>query len=310
MDSNAPTGLFGVGAVFIDDIVRPDGQTYMNRLGGGVVHAMMGAALWDERPGLLAYAGADLDPKHIDALNQALDTRGLILQVYPQIRAWQIFEHDGARRELYRTEPTAPFIAGAQSGDMIIDYEKCAGAYILADSDGIRDWSARLPGHRLLWEPNANFMRPENADAFRRALRTCNIDIISPNIAEARQVYGDLDAVKIVRNLLEDGAQCAALRMGDRGSLAANQESDGVIVVGVAEAREVIDETGAGNAYCGGFLAGRIRGLSLREAGAMGAASASFAIETIGALVPARVDRAERDRRYERLLTNNPEPMP
>jgi hypothetical protein len=38
--------MIGIGAVFIDDIVLPSGQTYMGQLGGGVVHALMGAAVW------------------------------------------------------------------------------------------------------------------------------------------------------------------------------------------------------------------------------------------------------------------------
>ena len=35
-----------IGIVFIDDIILPDGESCMERLGGGAVHAIMGMRLW------------------------------------------------------------------------------------------------------------------------------------------------------------------------------------------------------------------------------------------------------------------------
>jgi len=57
-----------------------------------------------------------------------------------------------------------------------------------------------------------------------------------------------------------------------------------------------MDETGAGDAFCGGTLVGFSSQLSLREALARAAVSASFAIEGIGAsaLVTASAEEAER----------------
>jgi sugar/nucleoside kinase (ribokinase family) len=44
----------------------------------------------------------------------------------------------------------------------------------------------------------------------------------------------------------------------------------------------VVDLVGAGNAYCGGFLAGWIYKKDLRLAGIWGAVSASFLVEQVG----------------------------
>jgi sugar/nucleoside kinase (ribokinase family) len=44
----------------------------------------------------------------------------------------------------------------------------------------------------------------------------------------------------------------------------------------------VVDPVGAGNAYCGGFLAGWVYQKDLRLAGIWGAVSASFLVEQIG----------------------------
>ena len=102
--------MIGIGAVFIDDIVLPSGQTYMGQLGGGVVHALMGAAVWGERPGINAIIGSGLSDEALTRLEQYFDTRGLIQVNIPQIRAWQLFEENGTRRELYRVANKRPFI--------------------------------------------------------------------------------------------------------------------------------------------------------------------------------------------------------
>src|SRR5262245_13302304 len=138
-DQSTPR-LVGVGAVFIDDIVLPTGQTYMAQLGGGVVHALMGTALWGERPGINAVIGRGLPNEVLGRLEKNLDTTGLIRLDIPQIRAWQLFEEDGTRRELYRVNEIEPFIRGAQPPDLPTQYRGSQGFYLLQGFDGVRAW--------------------------------------------------------------------------------------------------------------------------------------------------------------------------
>jgi sugar/nucleoside kinase (ribokinase family) len=80
--------------------------------------------------------------------------------------------------------------------------------------------------------------------------------------------------------LLESGVRCLALRLGAAGSLVAMPEAQCHIP---AIPVPVIDETGAGNAYCGGFLAGYVEsGGDLLTAGRYGAVSATFALAQVG----------------------------
>jgi len=298
-DVNLPS-LIGVGAVFIDDIVLPDGQTYMGQLGGGTIHAMMGAAIWDERPGLCAYVGNDLPDYIRTRLDAHLDTRGLVKLDFPQMRAWQVFEHDGTRTEIHRVPMVAPYVAGTRPKNLLDVYRNAQAYYLLQDYDGVRAWQAAVNG-LTLWEPNALMMLPENRADFRAALRECAVDLVSPNLEEARVIYGYLEPDKLVEALLEDGAQAVALRMGADGSIVAdtNGKWHHISAIGVPDVK---DQTGAGNTYCGGLITGLMQGKSLQEAGVMGAVAASFCIETIGVLEPARVSRGERDRRKRLLL--------
>lgn len=301
-DSTAPH-IVGVGAVFIDDIVLPTGQTYMARLGGGVVHAVMGAALWDERPGILALVGQGLPDESSERLERHLDTRGLVKLSIPQIRAWQLFEEDGSRRELYRVKETKPFICGAQPEHIPESYQKSNGFYLLQDTDGIRAWRKAVDGF-VLWEPLQQIMTHENASAIRAVLHECHIDVISPNLIEAQAIYGELNPDELVSSMLADGANCVALRMGAEGSIVGNQLGERHHLDAIT-IPEIVDQTGAGNTYCGGFLAGLIQGKTLRAAGAMAAVSASFCLEQVGILDPSLVKIVDRDRRYQQVFSSD-----
>jgi sugar/nucleoside kinase (ribokinase family) len=303
MMSGQSPRVVGIGSVFIDDIVLPSGQTYMARLGGGVVHALMGVAIWDERPGIVATIGQGVPDESAQRLHQHLDTRGLIELDIPQIRAWQLFEEDGTRRELYRVKETLPFIRGAQPEHFPSVYAESQGFYLLQGTQEMRAWRSVLKGI-VLWEPLQQIMTSENAASIRAVLRDCQIDIVSPNLVEAQAVYGERSPDELVNALLEDGAKCVALRMGALGSIVAKQNGERHHIDAVSVAA-IIDQTGAGNTYCGGLLTGILQRKKLQEAGAMGAVSASFCLEQVGVLEPSLVHVTDRANRYDQIVSSS-----
>lgn len=293
--------IVGIGAIFIDDIVLPTGQTYMGQLGGGVTHALMGAALWDSRPGIVAVYGEGLPDTIHERLSAHLDTRGLTQLPLPQMRAWQLFEEDGTRRELYRVQEIQPFTDGAQPEHFPDVYRDSRAYYLLQGFEGIRAWRDTFDGI-LLWEPLQQVMLRENREIMRQTLQSGNIDIISPNLAEARAIYGDLSPEELLHAFYADGANIVAIRMGQKGSLIGQYTTSEQVFVSTVSIPHIIDHTGAGNTYCGALLLGFARGLSLKEAAAMATVSASFCLEQRGVLDPARVGREERDHRLHLLL--------
>lgn len=292
--------MVGIGAVFIDDIILPSGQTYMEQLGGGVVHALMGAAVWGERPGINAIIGNGLSHEVLNRLEQYFDTRGLVPLDIPQIRAWQLFEEDGTRRELYRVVNTTPFIVGAQPEQLPQAYVSSQGFYLLQGFEGMRAWCA-MTGGIVLWEPLQQIMISGNREAIRSILQDCEISVLSPNLVEAQAVYGDLIAEDLAAAMLDDGAQTVALRMGEKGSLLKSATGE-CWHIPAAAVQTVIDQTGAGNTYCGALLWGLLNGKTLCEAGAAGAIAASFCIEKVGVVNPGEIDIRIRNERYDQCL--------
>ncbi len=92
-----------------------------------------------------------------------------------------------------------------------------------------------------------------------------------------------------LRTLAQLGPKVVALRQGKDGALLYERESDQFWRVPAAPA-QVVDVTGAGNAFCGGLLVGWLETDDIRQAAAQASVSAAFAIEQIGPpLIDAKV---------------------
>jgi len=74
------------------------------------------------------------------------------------------------------------------------------------------------------------------------------------------------------------------ITMGKNGCLIYSQNVDNAIHIPACKIKDVIDVTGAGDAFISGFLAGYIRGCSIEKCGQMGNELASKVIQKIGAV--------------------------
>ncbi|MCY3780132.1 MAG: PfkB family carbohydrate kinase [Chloroflexi bacterium] len=278
--------FIAIGSIIIDDIVYPDGRTSMGVLGGGGCHAAYGIALTGQRPGLVGLVGQDLPPDIRARLENDFDTAGLAWTHHPQMRGWQIFEWNGIRNEIFRVEVIEPFMYGPDADDPGIPFTAPRGLTLLRGPQHIAAWRARFPNALLLWEPVRIFMLSADHDAFISGIP--HADIVSPNLHEAQTMYGIEDELEIIRRLLADGVAVAALRMGELGSLVAKRGESEARYIPAVDVPDIIDQTGAGNTYCGGFLVGYVQTGDIVEAGCYGAAAASFALEHVGcARIPA-----------------------
>ncbi len=272
--------FIAIGSIIIDDIVYPDGRTSMGVLGGGGSHAAYGIAFAGEKPGLVGLVGEDL-PSDIRARLEAdFDCAGLVWTHHAQMRGWQIFEWNGLRNEIFRVDVIEPFMYGPAADSPGVPFDQATGFTLLRAPEHVAGWRARFPDALLLWEPVRVFMLGADHEAFLQGI--AHADIVSPNLHEAQTMYGIEDEREILRRMLADGVKLAALRMGERGSLVARPGAGLAHYIPAVEVAEVVDQTGAGNAYCGGFLVGYCREGDVAEAGCYGAAAASFTLEAVG----------------------------
>ena len=273
-----------IGSIIIDDIVLPDGRTKMGMFGGGSSHAIVGMKVWADEVGISAWVGKDL-PEEMEAeLGQSFDLRGVVHRDLPSPRAWQLFEADGTRTEIFRTNMEEFIRNSPQPEDFPDAYWHAKGVHYQNDLTRFREWAEKFRANDsgpILWEPWGELAIPENRGMFREMMPL--VDAISPNLMEAQRLTGLQKPQEIAHTLLDDGAKVVVLRMGAAGSLTADLTGQ-LIQVPAARVAHIVDVTGAGNAFCGGFLVGMVEMGDLVQAAAMGAVSASFSLEQFGAL--------------------------
>lgn len=294
---------FTFSNLIIDDIVFPDGRTFMNTLGGAGLHALVGMRLWNHRLGYAAAVGPDIDPRHLQTLEQfGVDLQCLVSRDrYKTARAWQVFEPDERRIEIFRTSLDDFERYRVTRDDLPAAYFQARGCHVQWGTlpevrTLIQALRGRNPAMAVVLEPTTVNLQ-EKPQAYQGVLPL--VSLFSPDLAEAREITGEEEIEDIFRTLFDWGAPLVALRMGEQGSIVRLPDGRGWRLPIVPAT--VVDVTGAGNSYCGGFLTGLGDGLAPLEAGLRAAVSASFALEQFGLPRWEAPPHAEADRRLTRL---------
>ena len=124
---------------------------------------------------------------------------------------------------------------------------------------------------------------PENREKIIGMLQY--VDCISPNLEEARLLMGLEETDDILKKYIDCGAKKVVIRAGAEGSSYADADGN-FFKVPIVRVDEVVDQTGAGNAYCGGLVVGFMNSDSIQDALCKAAVAASFTLEQFGALYP------------------------
>ncbi|MFQ6604763.1 MAG: PfkB family carbohydrate kinase [Fidelibacterota bacterium] len=124
-------------------------------------------------------------------------------------------------------------------------------------------------------------------------------DILLINESEAALLTGTEDLPKAAQALRERGPDTVVIKLGSQGTVVAGAET--AVRIGVYPVSQVVDTTGAGDTFGGGFVSALARGMDLGEALINGAAWASFCVEAFGISASSRVDKSALDLRRARI---------
>lgn len=118
-------------------------------------------------------------------------------------------------------------------------------------------------------------------------LPTLSLEQIKQILAGAKILIGndyEIDLLKSKTSLSEEDllkeVDVLITTLGAKGSIIKTKDDNLEIKVGIA--KQVVDPTGAGDAYRGGFLAGFLKDLSLLTCGQMGSTASCYAVEKYG----------------------------
>lgn len=131
---------------------------------------------------------------------------------------------------------------------------------------------------------------PEPGQGRTRALAA---DVLIVNEVEALELLGarpgEKDWRKLARTLREQGPGCVIITLGEQGAVVSTPSGEQEVRAPLVD---VVDTTGAGDAFCGAFTAALARGSAMIEATRIGVAAGSLAVSKPGAQ-PSMPTRAE-----------------
>tara|TARA_A100001015_G_scaffold81222_1_gene89947 strand:+ start:128 stop:1009 length:882 start_codon:yes stop_codon:yes gene_type:complete len=132
-------------------------------------------------------------------------------------------------------------------------------------------------------------------EELKKIITKTNILLI--NESELHLLTKEQNVDKSIKEVLSMGPEKVIVKFGSKGAKCFSENEN--IAVGVYPVKKVIDPTGAGDVFGGGFISGLVDGLSIKEAMLRGSALASFCIEDFGVKKLLNVSVNEVDNRIQ-----------
>ena len=273
-----------VGTVAFDTVETPFGRAE-RILGGSATYASLAARVVGAPVQLNAVVGGDFPEAHVEALEaRGIGTEALVRDPEGETFFWAgRYGLDLNSRETLAThlnvlatfEPDLPEAVRAPDivclGNLdptvqaaVIDQTAASGPLVLADT--------------------MNYWIEQTPEALAETL--ARVDVLVINDEEARQLAGVPSLVKAARIVRGMGPRTLIIKKGEHGALLFCD--DDVFAVPAYPLEEVVDPTGAGDTFLGGF-AGHLARLgasgpeAMRQAVVVGSALASHVVEAFGA---------------------------
>ncbi|HEV8128712.1 MAG TPA: PfkB family carbohydrate kinase [Candidatus Eisenbacteria bacterium] len=286
-----------VGSLGLDTIQTPAGRVE-EVLGGSAAYFAL-AARHFEPVHVVAVVGTDFPLEARTMLTHPdVDLSGLEVREGRTFRWEGVYSEDMNTRKTIRTElnvfesfrPELP-AAVRRSRDVF-----------LANIDPVlqREVLEQLPHPRLVLADTMNYWIANKREELLTTLKLVRILLI--NEEEARQLTGEPVTHKAARAILSLGPETVVVKMGEHGAFLLSR--DEYFTCPAFPLESVVDPTGAGDTFAGGFMGslsrmGRTTETNLRRAVVYGCVLASFAVEEFGVKALLRVDRDEVVRRAE-----------
>ncbi|MCY3699393.1 MAG: PfkB family carbohydrate kinase [Gemmatimonadetes bacterium] len=291
-DGGTPAApILVVGSVALDEISTPAGHRE-GVVGGTAVNFSAAASLFAPVQ-LVGVIGDDYPTDELDfLLRRGADLSGLERRPGRSFRWGGFYRRDMNTRDTTFTElgvfadfhPTIPdafrsapwAFLGAIDPTLQLEVLDQIESPVLAACDTMNYWIEGTP-ERL-------------ADVIAR------IDLITLNDEEAKQLSGEYNLARAARWIRSRGPRHVVIKKGEHGAVLLT--GDGFFLTPGFPLENVVDPTGAGDAFAGGLLGflarcGSITGPALRRAVVYGCALGSFACEAFGARRMATLTMAE-----------------
>ena len=272
-----------VGTVAFDAIETPFGKTD-KIVGGAATDIGLSASFFSNNLNLVSVVGDDFPKQAIKILEQHnIDTKGLQIKEGEKTFFWSgKYHNDMNTRDTIETQLNV-----LETFDPIVPKEYQNSEFLMLGNlmpsvqKKVLDQMKTRP--KLIVLDTMNFWMDHFLEDLKEALK--EVDVLTINDEEARQLSGEYSLVKAAKKILETGPNYLVIKKGEHGALLFNKEE--VFFAPALPLEDVFDPTGAGDCFAGGFIGylEKTKDISfenMKRAVIHGSVMASFCVEKFG----------------------------
>ncbi len=285
-----------VGSVALDTVETPSG-TNEEGLGGSATYFSLAAANYAPVH-LVGVVGEDFPEKHI----RLLGSKNIILDGLERARGktfrWSgRYHEDVNNRDTLETQLNVfeDFHPNLPEAAREAPFLFLGNIHPSLQSEVLKQARPKFVGLDTmnLW---INIAQDDLREVLKR------VDVIVVNDSEVRDLTGETNLVRGAKAVKGMGPRIVLIKKGEHGCLLYSDED--VFSAPAYPIEEVVDPTGAGDTFAGGFMGhlagtGKTDRASLRQAVIHGSVAASFACEKFGPVRLAEIGAGDIQRRFE-----------
>jgi len=273
-----------VGTVAFDDIKTPYGHAE-KVIGGAATYITLAASYFTKNPKIVSVVGDDFPQMELDYMqSRGIDLAGLQVKKGEKSFFWAgSYHQDMNGRDTLDTQLNVL----ADFDPVLPDNYKQGVDFLmlgnLTPAVQMRVLEQLPERPKLVALDTMNFWMDTALEELKDVIK--KIDILTINDEEARQLSGEYSLVKAAHKIHKMGPRYLVIKKGEHGALLF--EDDNVFFAPALPLAEVVDPTGAGDTFAGGFMGyltrtGDLSFDNMKRAVIYGSALASFCVEKFG----------------------------
>tara|TARA_R110000737_G_scaffold225294_1_gene240102 strand:+ start:1016 stop:1942 length:927 start_codon:yes stop_codon:yes gene_type:complete len=275
--------LLIVGTVAFDAIETPFGKTD-KILGGAATFIGLAASQFDVDSAIISVVGDDFPQEYLDLLtDRKIDISALEIVKGGKTFFWKgLYHNDLNTRDTLATELNVladfkPVVPKSYNDAEVV---MLGNLHPIVQLDVINQLKKRP---RIIILDTMNFWMDNALNDLMEVIK--QIDVLTINDEEARQLTGEYSLVKAAQKIFTMGPKYVVIKKGEHGALLFHE--DQIFFAPALPLEEVFDPTGAGDTFAGGF-AGYLAASedssfeNMKKAVIHGSNLASFSVEKFG----------------------------
>jgi sugar/nucleoside kinase (ribokinase family) len=289
-----------IGTVALDDVETPADRR--DDVVGGSATFFSHAAAGFGPVRLVAIVGEDFPAEQVTALEErGVDTTGLLRTPGKSFHWAGRYLGDMNTRETLSTELN---VFGDWQPEVPAAYRETPFVFLANGHPAIQAAALdQMTAPRFVLLDTMNLWIDTARDDLDAVLR--RVDAVTVNDEEARMLTGEQNLVRAARAMLDLGPGVVIVKKAEHGSFLVTR--DDFAAVPAYPVTSLVDPTGAGDSFAGGFLGSLATGEEvtarrLRESMFHGTVQASFAVESFSVERLAALEDSEREARFAELV--------